>query len=546
MTSLVSISFPLNETTIVVSIEAKTLQISGVEPAMEPLSLLGSDSKVEIGIEGPDGEEMYTVSQPGPSNLQSNIHLPVDQINEFNIAGGFGTIDIRDFRIHYQFDLRNCPIQIYFELDALIICAQELQPPCLEVTRTPIFEPLPFEAPLPPPPVYYRSLSDSEGAIDEILLIDFLRHSSDTEEVTALFQEILSGFPIHIEVTLILLCSTQMTESEMAIHSEEIRQQLSEVRELGNGQTVTRIVRVAPIRQDNSDQDLYRTIYAQDPFVVLRGGGVRSVLLNSREGACFSEYAAIAEKVVELQPNLFESYSLPIAVQAGNILQSDLLFLMGGDISISNGVNSSTQFNSLVDYFNQLVPHGYTLIDRFNDSFNTPYSNEYPLAGGITQPLFHIDLYLTLGGNHQGRQLLFVGQLEWTETPSMSEEQKSSLQSLATQLDNTYERLNSPQQVSLPLSLEVVRLPLVFEPLDDARGGFVSFNNCLMETRQGFKRVYLADYASEDPKWADAQRRASEIYERYGFEVHLVSGQFSAQIKNLAGLRCMVKVLRRS
>lgn len=170
------------------------------------------------------------------------------------------------------------------------------------------------------------------------------------------------------------------------------------------------------------------------------------------------------------------------------------------------------------------------------------------------QPLFHIDLYLTLGGwydNRQAQELAFVA------SPSLADALLAGTKAgERCQVSHaTWQaRFDGAATQLAGAGYQVVRLPILL------LGGLCySWNNCLIEVDGDFRRVTLASYQVPDDQdkhdqlnssLARVEAQVQATYEAYGFVVHWLRedryGTFRSVVRQRGGLHCITKVLRRT
>lgn len=173
------------------------------------------------------------------------------------------------------------------------------------------------------------------------------------------------------------------------------------------------------------------------------------------------------------------------------------------------------------------------------------------LNGG--QPLFHLDMYVTLAGRDRetGRELVLVGEVAddyvFCRQPEETKALKESLDRTAAWFENTR---NHPG-----LNCRVVRIPLLV--FDCRRGRFGSYNNCLVES-SGSKRVfYFPDLTPENLTEvgnSERMRRIITIQEnltavlrqQQAGTARFVSGGFYGLSEKMGALRCRIKVIQRT
>lgn len=167
------------------------------------------------------------------------------------------------------------------------------------------------------------------------------------------------------------------------------------------------------------------------------------------------------------------------------------------------------------------------------------------------QPLFHVDLYITLAGVlpdlHPNRETVLVGELRdeyiFGGNPEVA-------QRLRTALDRTAEWFENDRRHP-GLKCVVKRIPLLlFDTQPDHMG---SYNNCLVENYQGVSAIYLPDYIPEQ-KESQLARRIRQIQNKtrdelnsWGFsKVHFIEQDFYNLSRKQGSLHCLAKVIERN
>ena len=204
---------------------------------------------------------------------------------------------------------------------------------------------------------------------------------------------------------------------------------------------------------------------------------------------------------------------LPCGVEAGNVLTDENDVVIGADVQRHS---KDDEWNALIAQLGQ-------------------GRRVHVCAADQAQPIFHLDLYVTLAGTHalvgsveQGRAC--VGEPYTDADRAMDEGLQAAVLSL----------MNAGYQVE--------RLPLLpFRHHYMEKDGYFTHNNCLVEVAAGMRRVVLPAYGSDanDPL-AALDRASARVWQRLGFEVVFAHGAFATVSELLGGLRCMTKVLARA
>ncbi len=334
--------------------------------------------------------------------------------------------------------------------------------------------------------------------------------------------------------------------------------------------------------------------WPEDPFLVLRDTVTRRLALlepmDFRETSiqAFADYF-IADHVcansnIALEPSLF-------SIAGGNVLVSDDYALLGSDVC-AKLLKSKEELNRCLTCPPLIHPPSGsdTLIDALRRQLgmqkliwvNSGIPNNmdsligaYSEAGSL-QPMYHIDLFLTLcgrvdvtvEGRKQARELVFVGRLDSNMTaPAFKDEEDDKSRKRAGRIKAYNQRLDAIAHMlehhcsaAGGVPFHVHRIPIVYE--QTLRGEFLySYNNCLVEVYHEIdagaptlkKRVYLPSYRDADvnrPTIVRALQAALDTtrnrFRRYGgFETDTIDGRFFRYARNGGALNCMTKVLNR-
>lgn len=271
------------------------------------------------------------------------------------------------------------------------------------------------------------------------------------------------------------------------------------------------------------------TSWVQDAFLVARApSGLRRVWASpwvKRHHGGWDD--AVPQRLAEHLG--WDCELLPARVETGNVLVDDRSVVVGADVA---SACNETEWNALRS---RLESGGRNLVVPARQS---------------QQPIFHLDLYVTLAGPRpsDGRPLALVGSVrralelvgeQCTEADVMTE----------AQLDGVGADL-------LAAGYVVERLPLLPERGDpNARAGpdmWYSYNNCLVEQWRASetgprRRALLPAYGAQDDETLQSlDAEAARVWTSLGFEPVLARGSFAGLAKLGGSIRCMTKVLERS
>lgn len=300
------------------------------------------------------------------------------------------------------------------------------------------------------------------------------------------------------------------------------------------------------------------TIWPQDPFLVLRGEGETGHLLLSASFDRADDDLMAATLAQELGLSFTRS---DLAFEGGNVLADERWIFIGAN---------TIRYNAM-----QQGKSDMAIAAAFADALG----GQVLVIGSLPQPVPHIDMMLTpLGDGHLLVADLHAGAAiaaaalantpaevagfedglarrlapaaasdDTAETPALrgaTARVVSAAPLLADYFDALSETLEARGYV-------VHRMPLLFDATDNEqdtdepyRGVLaypvLTYNNVLLEERNGVARVYLPQYGF--PALDDAAR---EQWRALGYEVYAVGGYAMSALYGGA-LRCSAKVLKRS
>lgn len=168
--------------------------------------------------------------------------------------------------------------------------------------------------------------------------------------------------------------------------------------------------------------------------------------------------------------------------------------------------------------------------------------------------LGHIDMYMNLGGkvyeDYSWKELIFLGEIREDCIDEKLDPASPEIETCKKQLDEIashLERFNSDG-----LRFKVERIPLLLHYKRGRSPELVvrSYNNCLVEVYGRVRNVYLPRYREKLEQFrvggAAIEQELVETYERYGFSVSFIDGNFDTLSDNQGSFRCISKVLKRS
>lgn len=303
------------------------------------------------------------------------------------------------------------------------------------------------------------------------------------------------------------------------------------------------------------------TIWAEDAYAITedkRDGEIYFV-----EPASFrrEDDALIADIVAK--DTFLERTQARLYFQGGNILIGDEHWLIGMDYptnSLSYGYikplpNETTKeaveraYGNALDLKRKMITVGSRLPVPSSQEQKFKLNGDdwiektyFGNASGTTQPLFHIDMFITLAGRtDDGKPLLAVGD------PRLAAKvlgAQVSAHAMAEIFDDIADQLQT-------IGFEVFRTPLPLTYDDDTAKKertwyFATSNNALVQFTSTSKDVWLPTYGHR--KWPELKKTDLEnktIWESKGFKVHQL-GDFHPFASNLGAAHCVKKYLSRT
>jgi hypothetical protein len=255
----------------------------------------------------------------------------------------------------------------------------------------------------------------------------------------------------------------------------------------------------------------------------------------------------------------------PFYFEGGNMLVGDDFFLIGADyplesightskmLNIKEG-ESETEFltriyNEHLDSTRKLIYVGSTLPVPSNNTKKIEINGEeweeiffQNNEGGTVQPLFHIDMFITLAGRaSNGKYRVLVGDSRLAAEILDMEILKYGIPEL---FDDVAQGLTNN-------GFEVIRLPLPVIYLDEPENKkrfwyFTTYNNCLVEIiDEKNKTIWLPTYGyGEWEILKKTDERAREIFEELGFKVIMLT-DYHPLAEGSGSLHCIKKYLER-
>lgn len=283
---------------------------------------------------------------------------------------------------------------------------------------------------------------------------------------------------------------------------------------------------------DNS----WHSIWAQDGYCCLKKDTGETVLIEpldfARGGDNFVADQIAAETNIEIEITKYH-------LEGGNVLAGDDYIIVGKDYLHHNERITGESHTEITNGFKKL----FGVSEIIWLGFESPLRFPIDVPQGTYQPIFHIDMYVTLGGKTvEGKELVFVGDPELAKKilgqPAPSAE-------IIQAFNKTAEFFES---YSDDIEFEVVRLPLDLWDVTPKSGTFLTYNNCLIESFDNARNVYLPAYASVAPGSLNRRRldeKAAQVFQDAGFATKLLTGAYEELCKRGGSIHCITKALDR-
>jgi hypothetical protein len=298
------------------------------------------------------------------------------------------------------------------------------------------------------------------------------------------------------------------------------------------------------------------SIWAQDAYLALTDDKKNTWL---SESICFirDHDMSVADDVsMQTELKRMQSY---LYFQGGNVLQIGDFVVIGMDYILENQgrVFLETQVKVL-KAFEVLL--GYPVIALGRKQL-IPHKDRQYLGGGLFQPVFHIDMYVTPTNKRgkKNREIVFVG------SPRLAREilkEKTQEHDLDIYFDEAAEQLGH--------FFDVQRLPLLpcqymSKEMTMARHYYLSYNNAIVESyeekgkkydhvylpafeksvRSFCNEPYVTQYYGTEKRYRKLDTAARNIWESLGYTVFGMEG-----LEDLAmswgSVHCIVKAVKRS
>lgn len=257
------------------------------------------------------------------------------------------------------------------------------------------------------------------------------------------------------------------------------------------------------------------TIWAQDAYVGLRGRLgqkilVEGVFFNREDDTMVADEIAAQTDVSAIQSCLY--------FQGGNILGGDKITLVGMDYMIRNlGHCGLESVEAIANRYSDLFATDILFLGGRN-SGDYDWYRAGKLTGYGTQPIFHIDMYVTRTGvvGASGKEIVFLGR------PKIALEIVGKRPEQGNVDIERYDAFFDQTEEQLAAHFEVHSLPLFMVHGNVNGEGYravkeyynLSFNNVVIENYDNTRHVVLPTYASE----SEAERFGVDAYVRRELE----------------------------
>jgi hypothetical protein len=398
-----------------------------------------------------------------------------------------------------------------------------------------------------------KAVSSYSGRINKLLFAIAGADERPIEEAATAYAEIIKSFPPEIEFYIV----GSFTKSHEGIEDKQKLEQdfgsdlYDAIIRKVEGSKITVIpinfsfehdwmIKKLKILSQKVDLENEQPAYdfndwIQDPFVVLNNSCNQIVLLESiYPKSNVLDQIFLCDLIVAKTE--FSMKTFPYILTGGNVLIGDDFMFVGVDELRLNAKEFNwnlTLRKNKVGFESELKKScGVSEVLWVNLPVN--WEDNLPDLSTALQPMFHIDLYLTMCGRNplNGRFRVMVGKAYEAHEKSGSDvyKLKSEL------LDKTADQLQT-------LGLEVERIPLVFtHDNQNCIEKVYSYNNALVEVYHGFRKVYLPLFKDIFTKF---NFEAAKKFIDWGFAVIPVNGLDKYAISH-SGLHCITKDLSRS
>lgn len=290
----------------------------------------------------------------------------------------------------------------------------------------------------------------------------------------------------------------------------------------------------------------WHTEWAQDGYCCIKKDD-RTVLLEPKVFKRSGD-RHVADQVSAAFPDI-EVGASKYYIEGGNILAGDDYILIGKDYLHLNQQETKEDESTLTNEFKKLfgVKHVIWL------GLDEPVDFSIKVYQGMYQPLFHIDMYITLAGKSEnGKELVFVADAKSAKEiiRKKSPDEPFPPNEIIEAFNKTASWLANYKKDDL--EFEVKRIPIDLWKYKDGQQKFLTYNNCLVEVfkdnNEDRKNVYLPRYSSPAPGSINRcalDEEVAKIFRENGFNVSQLEGAYEELCKRGGSLHCITKVLDR-
>lgn len=296
-------------------------------------------------------------------------------------------------------------------------------------------------------------------------------------------------------------------------------------------------------------------IFAQDPFVVLMDQyGNRNFLepyYFERAGDSEIAEQVSAQTYINIKATRYE-------LEGGNILIGDDYAIVGADTILKNRERYFGNYTKesgerlLKKHLKKVLGVRYVIVPILKKPLKLKW-DVFPQGELRQQPLYHLDLFLTLGGqNDKGQEMIYVAEMRHDPKDISyvrgKPEEPSEVQKLGRALDEIADFFKEFQDQEVGPTFDVRRIPMELIVEGVNHPVLRSYNNCLVECYGNVRNILLPAYGDHDEQIKDRStitRRVQNKFKGDGFNVVWVRGDFDDLATKDASLHCIVKVLRR-
>jgi agmatine/peptidylarginine deiminase len=301
----------------------------------------------------------------------------------------------------------------------------------------------------------------------------------------------------------------------------------------------------------------WHTIWAQDGYCCIKEDNGTTVLLEPPTFKRGGDHK-VADKVATKFRDSIKKRNTKYYIEGGNILAGDNYILVGKDYLELNKMKTGKNEEELTADFKDIFGVEHVIWVGLDEPVDFPIN----VFQGKYQPIFHIDMYITLGGkwknnkedkeskSNNKKELVFVA-----DAKSAKEIIRKKSPDEPFPPDEIIEAFNETanwlaKYKKDDLEFEVKRLPIDLWRIDDTQSKFLTYNNCLVEVIGDEKNVYLPKYSSPAPgsiNRCSLDEEVARIFrEDCRFDnVFQLEGAYEELCKRGGSLHCITKVLDR-